>query len=147
RVMHRDASAEPARKLRRDEGGNRALAYPAREAAGNEERLLARRDAERLERVRNDADRARAWVSDRARRREERSLDDDRRALRSARELLERRPLERKAKRLARRSLRIARAAGRRRAKDDRIVGSSRDHESRAGEERDPLHSGILRVS
>ena len=80
-------------------------------------------------------------IDGRAGNRQRRRLDDDRRAGAAACERFDPLALEREAQRVANSGADICDAfAGRRRPQHDRVVGSRRDDEPRAGEERDAQH-------
>ena len=82
----------------------------------------------------------------RARERQRRRLDDDRRAPAAGDERLERLAREREAERVAHRGAHVGdRLARRGRPQHDRVVGHVDDGQARAEEERDALHYGIER--
>ncbi len=136
--MHDDVAVEPACELRRHELAEVALRRPACEAGGNEERLIAGRDAEALELGDNGRDRVLTRVVRRARDRQRRWLDDDRGAGTAAGERFEAFSLEREAQRVAHRCCDVGYGLpGRRRPQQNRALRRGGEDEPRAGEERD----------
>ena len=122
------------------------LAGAARQAAGDEDRLVAARDAEALQLVDDRRDRGLARVAQGAGDRQRRRLDDDGDAARPLRDLLERRSRERESKRVADTGGDIGdRLAGRGRAKHDRVVRRADDDEPGPGEERDSWHGRVVK--
>src|SRR5581483_9443772 len=149
-VVHDDVAVEPAREVGRHERLELALRRPPCKPGSDEQRLVARRDAEPLELVDDGGDGELARVERSARDRQRRRLDDDRRARGAPRERLERVALEREAERVAHGRADVRdRLTRRRRPQDDRVVGCRRDDEPRAREERDSRHyrPGTCRTS
>ena len=147
-VMDLDGAAKAPREARRDdaEALELALLRPARQARGDEQRLPLGRDAGPLELGRGGCQRRLPRIVERARERERRRLDDDRRAPATGHERLERLAREREAKRVAHGRMHVGdRLARRRRSQHDRVVGYVDHGQAGAGEDRDALHYGIER--
>ena len=129
-VVDDDTPVEPPRQLRGHERPELPLRRAPREPAGDEDRLVAGRDAEPLELAHDRADRELARVRRDARNRQRRRLDDDRRPGAAARQRLERLALEREPERVPHRGRDVGDAgARRRRTEHDRVVGSRGDDE------------------
>ena len=136
--MHHDSPVEAARERRGDEVLQVALAGPARQAGGDEDRLVGDGDAAALELVDRRRDRLAPRVALGGRERERRRLDDDRRAAAAPCERLERLAGEREPQRLAHGGADVHDpGVGRGRAEHDRVVRRGDDDEPRAREERD----------
>ena len=128
-------AVKAAGELARDESLQLSLGRAAREAARDEERLVAGRDPQPLELVDDGSDRELARVGGRARDGQRGRLDDDGGPRPASHERLERLTFEREPERVAHRSADVRhRRAGRRRAKHDRVVRRRRDDELRACE-------------
>ena len=100
-VVHLDVAVEAPRELRRDQCLELLVARAAREPARDEQRLVSGRNAQPLELGDGRGDRSLARVALRARQRQVRRLDDDRRARPARHERFERLAGEREAQRVA----------------------------------------------
>ncbi len=140
-VMHLDVAVEAPRELRRDQCLELFVARAACEPARDEQRLVAGRNAQPFELGHGRGDGSLARVALRARQRQVRRLDDDRRARPARDERFERITGEGEAQRVAdgRTDVRDG-VLRRRRLQHDRIVVSRHDDEPRPGEQRDPRH-------
>jgi len=119
---------------------------PARQAGGDEQRLPLGRDPGPLELGRGGCQRGLPGVVHRARKRQRRRLDHDRRVPAARHERLEGLAREREAQRVAYRRAHVGdRLARRWRPQHDRVVGHVDDGQARAEEQRDALHYGMLR--
>ena len=145
-VVHLDVAVEAPREGGRDERLELALARAPVEAAGDEDRLLPRRHAEPLELLDRRRERRPARVVLRARQRQLRRLDDDRRL--PAAPSRAPRAARRRAGSGARRGRprrRRDRLGRRRRPQHERVLGRVDDRDARARQERDPRHYGMCR--
>jgi hypothetical protein len=140
--VHLHAAREAACQHRRHERLELALAGPAREPAGDEQRLALERHADPLELLHRRRQRGPPRIPRHAWHRQGRRLDHDRHAAAARDELFERRPVEREPQRLLNRGSRVRDGLARRsRAEHDRVLGHVHDLQSRAGEQRDPHYS------
>ena len=132
-VVHLDAAVEPSGELRVDEQLELAVAGPAGEARGDEQRLPLEGRAGAVELGHRRGDRGPARIVRRSGDRERRRLDDDRRPAAARDERLERLAGEREAERVANGSRDVGdRLAGRRRSEHDVVVRRLHDGEPRA---------------
>ena len=142
-VMDDDVTVEPTGKLAGHEAFQLALRRPSPEPAGDEDRLIPGRDAQPLELVDDGADRELARIGGRGRDRQRRRLDDDRRPRPAPHEGLQRLALQREAEGVSDGRADVGDGRPRRRrAKDDHVVRHGRDHNLRAGQQRDSTHDG-----
>ncbi len=115
-VVHDHLAVKATRELGSDEGLERTLRRSAGETRCDEKRLIPRRDAVPLELRDDGGDRQLARIVRRARNRQRRRLDDDRRASAAPRERLEPIARKREAQRVAHRGADVGNGSpGRRR--------------------------------
>jgi hypothetical protein len=119
------------------------LREPAPEPARDEDRLALVRDPAALELADRRRDRRLARVLGRTGERQRGGLDEERRPTAAWRERCQRPAGERVAKRVSHgsRDVHDLPCLGRR-PEDDVVLGGGHEHDTRTGEERDPLHGG-----
>ena len=145
-VVHLDAPAKAAGEVEREERLELAAERTTRQPCGDEDGLIACRDADRLELRDRGGDRLLARVEGGAGDGEGRRLDDDGGVASLRHGVRERRPGEREAERVTDGGAHVAEGlAGRRRPEDRRVVRCVREHDARAREQRHP--HGIARYS
>ena len=141
RVVHHDPAVELACLRRRKEPLEVALGETAAEPSCDEDRLAFVGHAAALQLLDRRCDRRLAGVLRRARQRQRRGLDEDRRPSATRRQAFERGTGQREAERVANRGGGVDHPLGRRRRpKNDIVVTGRHQHDARAGEQRNAAH-------
>jgi hypothetical protein len=139
-----DIAPERARLRWGQEPFQVALPELPRESTGDEDRLALVRDAARSKLVENRRERLAPRIRLCAGQRKGRWLDDDGHATARERQLLERRPVEREAKRVSHGGAHVDDAGRRsRRLQEDVTVAEGDVDDARAGQQRDAAHVAI----